>query len=174
MTQTVQSQPVQTTQTPQKAQETRKKMITEVFCDGIGKGWNISVKFMTPNIIMAFVLIKFLNHSGLMDILGDLFAPVMSVFGLPGEAATILIGAWLSIGGGVGIAAALFEGGTLTITQLAIVTPCIFIMGSQIQHMGRMLGVVGITKYPKELAVTMALPVFWGLFSLFMMRFIVG
>ena len=96
MTTNVQTQAAQTAQT-------RKKMITEVFCEGIGKGWNISVKFMTPNIIMAFVLIKFLNHSGLMKILGDVFAPVMSLFGLPGEAAAAIIGAWLSIGGGVGI-----------------------------------------------------------------------
>ena len=161
------------TQAAQTAQ-TRKKMITEVFCEGIGKGWNISVKFMTPNIIMAFVLIKFLNHSGLMKILGDVFAPVMSLFGLPGEAAAAIIGAWLSIGGGVGIAAALFEGGLLNLTELAIVTPCLFIMGSQVQFLGRMLGVVGITNYPKELACLMTLPTVLGLCSLFVMNLALG
>lgn len=168
MTQIVQAQVAQPAQKP------RSKMITEVFCEGIGKGWNISVKFMTPNIIMAFVLIKFLNHSGLMAILGDVCAPVMSLFGLPGESAAVIIGAWLSIGGGVGIAAALFEAGTLNLTQLAIVTPCIFIMGSQIQFMGRMLGVVGITNYPKELACLMTLPTLLGFVSLFMMNLIFG
>ena len=168
MTTNVQTQAAQTTQAP------RKKMITEVFCEGIGKGWNISVKFMTPNIIMAFVLIKFLNHSGLMDILGEVFAPVMSFFGLPGEAAAAIIGAWLSIGGGVGIAAALFEGGLLNLTELAILTPCIFILGSQVQFMGRMLGVVGITNDPKELACLMTLPTILGLVSLFLMKLFLG
>lgn len=168
MTQTAQAKVAPATQ------ETRKKMITEVFCDGIGKGWNICVKFMTPNIIMAFVLIKLLNQSGLLAILGDVFAPIMAMFGLPGESAAVLIGAWLSMGGGVGIAAALFEANTLNLTQVAILTPCIFIMGSQVQFMGRMLGVVGITKYPKELAYLMALPPLLGFFSLFVMRFIVG
>ena len=62
---------------------------------------------MIPNLIMAFVLIKALNVTGLLDLIGRVCAPVMELFGLPGEAATILASAWLSIGGSVGVAAAL-------------------------------------------------------------------
>ena len=40
---------------------------------------------------MAFVIIKVLQHSGLLDLIGQAFAPIMGIFGLPGEAATVLL-----------------------------------------------------------------------------------
>ena len=47
----------------------------------------------------------------------------MAIFGLPGEAAMILLGGWMSVGGGVGVAVALFDKGAVDGTQLAIVIP---------------------------------------------------
>ena len=87
----------------------QKKMITEIFCKGLVKGWNICVNFVMPNIVMSFILIKFLEQSGLLKMIGDFFGPAMAIFGLPGEAATVLMAAWLSQGGGVGVAAAPFK-----------------------------------------------------------------
>lgn len=150
----------------------KKLMITEVFCKGIGKGWNICISFVMPNIIMAFIMIKFLEQSGLLKMIGDLFAPVMGVFGLPGEAATVIFAAWLSQGGGVGVVAALFESGTLDMTQLAIITPAIFILGSQIQYLGRVIGVIG-TFNAKEMGILFTLPVVTGLLSMLFMRFVI-
>lgn len=113
-----------------------KPMVTDVFVKGAVQGWNICVTSTIPNVLMAFVIIKILNHSGLLALIGQIFSPIMGIFGLPGEAATVLLGGWMSMGGGVGVAVALFDNGVLNGTQLAIVCPAIFLMGSQIQYLG--------------------------------------
>lgn len=110
-----------------------KPMVTDVFVKGAVQGWNICVTSTIPNVLMAFVIIKILNHSGLLALIGQIFSPIMGIFGLPGEAATVLLGGWMSMGGGVGVAVALFDNSVLNGTQLAIVCPAIFLMGSQIQ-----------------------------------------
>ena len=51
----------------------------------------------------------------------------------------------MSMGGGVGVAIALFGQGLVDGTHLAVLTPAIYLMGSQLQYMGRLLGVVGIS-----------------------------
>jgi spore maturation protein SpmB len=80
-----------------------------------------------------------LNISGALDFIGTCLGPVMAIFGLPGEAAMILLGGWMSMGGGVGVAVALFDKGAVDGTQLAIVIPAIYLMGSQVQYMGAAL-----------------------------------
>ncbi len=45
--------------------------------------------------------------------MGAIFSPIMAVFGLPGEAAAVLIGAWMSMGGAVGVVITLFNQGIL-------------------------------------------------------------
>lgn len=84
-----------------------KPMVTDVFVKGAVQGWNICVTSTIPNVLMAFVIIKILNHSGLLALIGQIFSPIMGIFGLPGEAATVLLGGWMSMGGGVGVAVAL-------------------------------------------------------------------
>ena len=148
-----------------------KPMVTDVFVRGAVNGWNISVMSTIPNVLMAFVIIKILKHSGLLDIIGQVFSPVMAVFGLPGEAATVLIGAWMSMGGGVGVAVSLFDHNILTGAHLGILAPSIFLMGSQVQYMGRCLGVIGIKG--KDMLMIMTVPVITAILSLFVMRIIV-
>ena len=65
------------------------------------------------------------------------------VFGLPGEAATVLIAGWMSIGGGVSVAAALIDQGSIGVHDIAILCPALILMGSQLQYMGRCSGVIG-------------------------------
>lgn len=124
--------------------ENSKPMVTDIFVKGAVQGWGVATHSMIPNVLMAFVLIRVLNVAGLIDLFGQVFAPVMGLFGLPGEAAAALIAAWLSMGGGVGVASALFTQGALNVTHLAILAPAIFLMGSQLQYMGRALGVIGV------------------------------
>lgn len=121
-----------------------KPMITDVFVAGARKGWNIAISSTLPNVLMAFVIIEVLNITGLLKLLGILFQPLMSIFGLPGEAATVLLGGWMSMGGAIGIAITLFNSGILDGTHLAILAPAIYLMGSQVQYVGRILGVVGV------------------------------
>lgn len=122
----------------------QKKMVTDVFVEGVRKGWNIVVNSMLPNVLMAFVLIYILNLTGILTLLGKVFAPLMTVFGLPGEAMMVLLASWLSMGGGVGVASSLFAAGTLSLNDIAILAPAMYLMGSQIQYIGRLLGVVGV------------------------------
>lgn len=120
-----------------------KPMITDIFVAGARKGWNIATTSTVPNILMAFVIIKVLKISGALDLMAGVFEPVMALFGLPGEAAAVLLGGWMSMGGGVGVAVSLFTDGILTGEHLAILAPAIYLMGSQVQYAGRILGVIG-------------------------------
>ena len=128
--------------------ESANPMVTDVFVKGAVQGWNIAVTSTIPNVLMAFVIIKVLNHSGLLTIFGELFAPIMAIFGLPGEAAAVLPG-----------------------EHVAIVAPSIYLMGSQVQYMGRCLGVIGIKG--SNLFKIMALPIVTAFVSLFVMKLIV-
>lgn len=124
------------------------KSLADVFVDGARKGWNIGVNSVIPNVLMAFAVIQVFQITGLLGLLGKLFTPVMSVFGLPGEAIMVLISSWLSMGGGVGVAASLYAAGKLTTTNITILLPAIFLMGAQLQYMGRCLGTAGVqTRY---------------------------
>ena len=125
------------------ATTSKKMMITDVFVNGAFQGWNIATHSTIPNVLMAFVIIAALNVAGLLPILGDIFRPLMGLFGLPGEAAAVLIAGWMSMGGGVGVAAALFDQGAISVGDCAILAPAIYLMGSQLQYMGRCLGVIG-------------------------------
>ena len=122
----------------------QKKTLPDIFVEGAKKGWNVGISSIIPNVLMAFVLIHALRLSGLLDMLGVLFNPVMGVFGLPGQAVMVLVGAWMSMGGGVGVAASLYAAKILNPTHVTILLPAIFLMGAQIQYMGRLLGTAGI------------------------------
>ena len=50
--------------------ESANPMVTDVFVKGAVQGWNIAVTSTIPNVLMAFVIIKVLNHSGLLTIFG--------------------------------------------------------------------------------------------------------
>ena len=78
--------------------------IYDAFVDGMRKGWKVATLNMLPNVVLAFVLIKALKLSGLLEIMGEWFSPVMSIFGLPGEAVTVLLSTLFSAGGGMGYA----------------------------------------------------------------------
>ena len=148
-----------------------KPMITDVFVKGAIQGWQIATSSTIPNVLMAFVIIKILQHSGLLALIGQAFGPVMGIFGLPGEAATVLLGGWMSMGGGVGVAVAHFDQGAINGTHIAILAPSIYLMGSQVQYMGRCLGVIGIKG--KDMLMIMTVPVITAILSLFVMRIIV-
>ena len=148
-----------------------KPMITDVFVKGAIQGWQIATSSTIPNVLMAFVIIKILQHSGLLALIGQAFGPVMGIFGLPGEAATVLLGGWMSMGGGVGVAVALFDQGAINGTHIAILAPSIYLMGSQVQYMGRCLGVIGLKG--KDMLMIMTVPVITAILSLFVMRIIV-
>lgn len=121
-----------------------KQMLTDIFVGGAREGWSMGTSSIIPNVMMAFIVIKALSITGAMDLFGDVFAPVMMLFGLPGEGAAVLMAAFMSAGGGVGVMLSLFTDGILTGEHLAILAPANYLMGSTVQYAGRLLGVVEI------------------------------
>jgi spore maturation protein SpmB len=128
----------------------KKKGIIAVFLEGAGRGVNLWLKSMLPGVVLGYTMIEIMKVTGLLNLLSSIFSPVMSLFGLPGEAVSILITAWMSTAGGCGAAASLAANGVLSPTQVTIVTPMIFLMGSQLQFIGRILAVADVEskKYP--------------------------
>jgi len=123
---------------------TRQDTLYGTFVEGVCKGWKIATLNMLPNVVLAFVFIKALQISGLLDVLGAVFAPLMAFFGLPGEAVTVLISTWFSAGGGIGATAGLYSHDIMDSTHVSIVMPAIFLMGAQLQYVGRILSVAGV------------------------------
>lgn len=146
-------------------------MITDIFIEGARKGWNIATTSTIPNILMAFVIIEILKITGLLTLLGKLFHPLMMLFNLPGEAATVLLSSWMSMGGGIGIAISLLNDGILNGTHLAILVPAIYLMGSQVQYIGRILGVVGVRG--SRISLMVAISILNAFIAMFIMRILV-
>ena len=117
-----------------------KPNVLDMFVAGARRGFTIGTTNMLPNVIMAFVIIKALNVTGLLKLFGVVFQPVMALWGLPGEAVTVLVSAFLSMGGAIGAAAVLLTSGTLSASDITIMMPAIYLMGSLIQYLGRCLG----------------------------------
>ena len=128
------------------ADEKTSKNPFDIFIRGLRKGWNVGINNLLPNVLMAFVLTYMLNLFGVLDWIGHYCAPAMAIFGLPGEALTALCATWLSCGAGVGVAASLLELGKLNGHDISIMAPAFILMASQIQYMGRLLGVTDVPK----------------------------
>jgi len=122
--------------------------VIDAFVAGARQGLQIALNATIPNILMAFALIRILNVTGLLDLISNILNPIMGLFGLPGAAGAVLISAFMSMGGGVGAAAALLSTGTITYDAIPILIPAIYLMGSQVQFQGRIGGASELpTKY---------------------------
>ena len=146
----------------------QKKTLPDIFVEGARKGWNVGVNSIVPNVLMAYVLIQVLRVSGVLDILGNIFNPVMAIFGLPGKAVMVLLGSWMSMAGGAGVAASLYAANALDKTQVTILLPAIFLMGAQVQYMGRCLGTAGVS--PRYYPVLFAISIFNAIIAMLVMR----
>jgi spore maturation protein SpmB len=125
-----------------------KKTVLDMFIDGMRRGWTIATTNMMPNVVLAFILIRALQVSGLLDLIGKVFGPVMALWGMPGQAAMVIVASFMSMGGGVGVAASLYLSGTLTPADITALLPAIYIMGNPMQNVGRCLGTAEVqTKY---------------------------
>jgi spore maturation protein SpmB len=61
---------------------------------GLGSGWQTSLKLI-KFVLPLYVAVDLLKGTSLMRGLGELFAPMMGLFGLPGETAFAFIAAFL-------------------------------------------------------------------------------
>lgn len=148
---------------------TTSKNPFDIFIVGLKKGLDIGLYSLLPNVLMAFVLTYMLQLFGVLDFLGRTCGGIMGIFGLPGEAITALLATWLSCGAGVGVAASLLAAGSLDGQDITILAPAFILMASQIQYMGRLLGVAGVPK--KYWPVLMVNSVLMACIGMFLMRF---
>lgn len=143
----------------------------DIFIFGLKKGLNIGLYSLLPNVLMAFVLTYILQLFGVMDFLGRTCGGVMGIFDLPGQAITVLLATWLSCGAGVGVAASLAASGVLNEHDITILAPAFILMASQIQYMGRLLGVADVPK--KYWPILMVNSVLMACIGMIVMRFVV-
>lgn len=148
---------------------TTNKNIIDHFITGAMNGWKIGINSMLPNVLMAYVLIQVLKISGLLDIIGKVASPVMALWGLPGEGLIVLMSALMSMGGAMGVAVSLHANNTLSVTDITVLTPAVYLMGSLIQYLGRCLGTAGAN--PRYWGIQIALCVLNAMFGMWLMRF---
>ena len=132
-----------------------KPSIVEEFVAGAKKGFYIGAEMIAPAMVLAFVLIQFLEITGLMTIVGKALGPVMAVFGLPGEAVVALVAAFFAKAAGCATAATLYSKGLITAQQATILFPACVTMGTLIGHFVRIVIVSNTNKkwHPLLLAV---------------------
>nr|WP_115615386.1 YjiG family protein [Avibacterium paragallinarum] len=147
------------------------KLITDIFIDGARKGWNIAIHSTIPNVLMAFVIIYILNASGLLKLLGEYVGFIMAPLGLPGESIAVFLTAFLSWGGAAGVLVALVQAGSLGAADIAILLPGMALVGSTVQYMGRVLGVLGVPG--KHYLVLFGICMINAYLAMLVMRFII-
>ncbi len=145
-----------------------KRNILDMFVDGARRGFAIATTSLMPNVVMAFVIIRALDVTGLLALFGKVFAPVMALWGLPGEAATVLLASFMSMGGGVGVAASMYTAHHLSAADVTVLVPAIYLMGNPVQNMGRCLGIAEVNT--RHYTAIIAICIINALLSIWAMR----
>lgn len=142
----------------------------DLFVQGVRQGWNIAINSMLPNVIMAFVIIQILTITKLLNLIGSIASPVMALWGLPGEALIVLLAAFMSMGGAVGVTVSLASAGALSPEHVTVLAPPIMLMGALIQYIGRCLGTAEANR--KYWGWHIAICIINGLIAMWMVRFL--
>lgn len=154
----------------EKAEVSAKKNIIEVFMGGCKKGFYIGVEMILPAMILGYAIVQFLTLTGLVDIVGNIFGPVMGIFGLPGEAVVVLISAFFSKAAGAATAANMYATGMITAAQATIlIIPCM-LMGTLIGHYARIVLVANVSQ--KYRTIMLAIPIIDSIVGMLIMRFV--
>lgn len=149
-----------------------KKNIIEVFMGGCKKGFYISMEQILPAMVLGYAIVQFLQLTGMVDILGKVFGPVMGIFGLPGEAVVVLVSAFFSKAAGAGTAANLVSEGIINNAQATIlIIPCM-LMGTLIGHYARIVLVADT--HEKHRSFMLAIPVVDSVIGMLLMRVILS
>lgn len=145
-----------------------KKSAIEIFMGGAKKGFYIGVEQILPAMIMGYVIVAFLQLTGLVDLLGVVFGPVMGLFGLPGESVVALLSAFFAKAAGAATAANLFAQGLITAPQATIlIMPCM-LMGTLVGHYARIVLVANTSA--KYRGLLLLVPIFDSIVGMLIMR----
>lgn len=155
-----------------KVEKVQKPSVIDTFLKGCARGFKVGIENIVPAMILGYTLVYILNVTGVMNILGTVFAPVMGLFGLPGEAFAVLISAFFAKASGCATAATMFADGVLTLGQATVLLPACILMGTLIGHYARIVLVSNTNKKWHPLLI--AVPLFDAAISLVIMRIILG
>ena len=148
----------------------QKKSIIEVFLKGARGGFYVTVEQILPAMILGYVIVEFLEITGLMEIVGKIFGPIMGVFGLPGAAVAVLISAFFAKAAGAATAANMFAQGVITAAQATIlIMPCM-LMGTLVGHYARIILVSDVN--PAYRKVMLFVPLLTSVVAMLAMRLI--
>ncbi|NLG87104.1 MAG: nucleoside recognition protein [Firmicutes bacterium] len=149
---------------------TRKKGAIEVFMGGAKKGLYIGFDQILPAMILGYVIVEFLKLTGIIDILGVIFGPVMGIFGLPGESVVVLLSAFFAKAAGAATAANLFSEGIINAAQATILLMPSMLMGTLVGHYARIVLVSDAN--PKYRGLLLAVPIIDSVVGMLLMRLI--
>lgn len=150
----------------------KKKSVIEVFMGGAKKGFYIGVEQILPAMVLGYVIVQFLQLTGLVDILGKVFGPLMGLFGLPGEAIIVFVSGFFAKAAGAATAANLYSQGIINAAQATIlVIPCM-LMGTLIGHYARIVLVADVNK--KYRGLLLAVPVVDSILGMIIMRLLLS
>ena len=144
----------------------------EVFMKGAKKGLTIALEQIAPAMVLAYALIVFLQTTGLMNIIAKVLNPVMGIFGLPGEAALVIIAAFFAKAAGAAAGLMLYQNGTITQEQATILYPAVILMGTLIGHYARIVLVSGVSK--KYYKILLFIPLIDAVVAMFITKIILG
>lgn len=130
--------------------ENKKTGLVQTFMNGGKSGFQLWFNNVAPAVIFGYVVVQFLNITGLMSVFSVIFQPIMNIFGLPGEAATTIITSYMTLPAGCAMAASMVQEGLLSPRQVTVLFPMMYAVSSHLLYIGRVLGTSGVDskKYP--------------------------
>lgn len=150
----------------------KKKSVIETFLDGCKKGFYTGVEQIIPAMILGYALVQVLKLTGIMDILSTVCAPLMGLFGLPGDAIVVLISAFFAKASGCATAALLYSNDVISLAQATILFPACILMGTLIGHYVRIVIVSGANK--KWHKLLLAIPIIDAAFAMVLTRILLN
>lgn len=107
-----------------------------------------------------------------MNIIAKVLNPVMGIFGLPGEAALVIIAAFFAKAAGAAAGLMLYQNGTITQEQATILYLAVILMGTLIGHYARIVLVSGVSK--KYYKILLFIPLIDAAVAMFITKIILG
>ncbi|MDO5715522.1 MAG: nucleoside recognition domain-containing protein [Tissierellia bacterium] len=150
--------------------EKKKREPIEVFMTGAKKGLYIGFEQILPAMILGYVVVQIFQLTGIIDLFGTIFGPVMKLFGLPGESIVVLISAFFAKAAGAATAANLYTEGIINASQATILlVPCM-LMGTLVGHYARIVLVADTN--PKYRKILLIIPIIDSVIGMLLMRLI--
>lgn len=145
-----------------------KKGVIEIFLAGCKKGLYLGLEQILPAMVLGYVVVQFLQMTGITDVLSIVFGPLMGLFGLPGASIVVLISAFFAKAAGASTAANLYTTGVITAAQATILLMPCMLMGTLVGHFARIVLVANVN--PAHRTLLLMVPLITSVVAMLLMR----